>query len=115
MEKCMKICNTDNSDDLENQQIDEQFEYIHDSSMFVINALFVLLRIVFINFPFQISSFVRLNLLLVDSLPILALFTCISNIYYKNPYLRKYVWRNIFNSTSIQPQNGPNGIELQST
>ena len=110
----MKICNADNLDDLENQHVGEQFEYIHDSSMFVINALFVLLRIVFINFPFQISSFVRLNLLLVDSLPILALFICMLNFYYKNPYLRKYVWTNIFDSSSVHPQNDSNGIELQS-
>ena len=114
IEKCLKICNTDTLDHLENQQIDEQFEYIHDSNIFVINVLFFFLRILFNNLRFQILSSIRFNLLLVDSLPILALFTCISNIYYKNPYLRKYVWRNIFNSTSVQPQNGPNGIELQS-
>ena len=114
IEKCMKICYADNLNDLENQPVGEQFEYIHDSSMFIINALFVLLRIVFNNFSFEISSFIRLNLLLDDSIPILALFTCVCNIYYNNPYLRKYVWRNMFNSTSVQPQNSTMGIELQS-
>ena len=114
MEKCMKICSTDNSDDLENQQIDEQFEYIHDSSMFIINVLLIISRILFNNFSFKIWNVIRLNLILVDSFPILELFICIINIYYKNTYLRKYVWRNIFNSSSVQPQNEPIGIELQS-
>ena len=112
----MKVYNDDNLNEVEDQEIDEEFEHIPDPSTFVITVLIILFKIIKnmnLNLPTDTTIF-RLGLLLFDSFPLPILFIYLANFYCINPYLRKYVWKNIFNSSSVQPQNNPIEIELQS-
>ena len=106
-----------NSNDIvEDQVIDEDFEHIPDSSTFLITVLILFLKIMkkmYINLPIDTFIFI-FDLLLADSFPLPILLMYVTNFYWKNPYLRKYVWKKIFNSSAVEPQNNPIEIELQS-
>lgn len=107
--KCMNRCNDETLNDMENQQIDEEFEYIPSSSTFIITTVLLFLSM---SLKHSTSNF-RFSLLLQDSLPIPVLSIYLVNLYFKNPYLRKYVWKNSFNLSSVRPQTIPIDIELQ--
>ena len=99
----MKICNNDNSNELEDQEIDEEFEHIPDRSTFVLTVLIFFFQVIIRKMYLNETN--RFSLLLFDSLPMPILLLYVSNFYCINPYLRKYVWKTIFNSSSVQPQN----------
>ena len=107
----MKIWNNDIVEDVENQPNDEQFIHVFGPNTIVITTVLILLRFIFTTLPIQMLT-VRIGLLFHDSFYILAAVSLLTNFYYKNPHLRKYVWRKLFSSSSIQPQNYPTEIEL---
>ena len=118
LQECIRVYNNNNSNDIvEDQVIDEDFEHIPDSSTFLITVLILFLKIMtkmYLNLPTD-ASILRFNLLLADSFPLPTLLIYLTNFYWKNPYLRKYVWKKIFNSSAVEPQNIPAiEIELQS-
>ena len=99
-----------------NQQNYEQFVHVYGPTSFVVFSVLAVLYLfkhIFTVLPIPQMT-IRLNLLLFDSFPILVFVAFLTNFYYKNPYLRTYVWRKVMNSSSVQPQSDHIDIELQS-
>ena len=109
----MEIWNNETVDDMENQQNDEQFGHIFDLHTVGLYSVYLILFIQFHVLPREILI-LRLELLFFDSFSIINAVSHLTFFYYKNPHLRKYVWRKIFSSSTIQPQNDLIEIELQS-
>ena len=107
----MKIQNNETVENLENLQNDEQFVHVYGLNTIV----FFTVVLVFSRLPRQILIVVpRFHLLFYDSYTILADVLHLTIFYYKNSYLRKYVWQKLISSSSIKPQNDPIEIELHS-
>ena len=110
----METRNNETVDDMEYQQNDEQLIHIFDLHTVGLYSVYLILFIQFHALPSEILT-LRLELLFFDSYPII--ITAVSHLtffYYKNPHLRRYMWRKIFSSSTIQPQNDLIEIELQS-
>ena len=113
VEKILKNFNSAAMEDVENQEIGEPLEHLFDS-----NSIFFIAFLIFSQFalhfsPIQILN-TRFSLLLLDSLAIIRDIIFMLHIYYRHPHLRAYVWKNMKNTSSVQPQYGQNEIELQS-
>ena len=113
VEKIMKNFNSAAMEDVENQEIGEPLEHLFDS-----NSIFFIAFLIFLQFALHFSPIQILNsrfsLLLLDSKSIVRGVIFMSHIYYRHPHLRAYVWKNMMNTSFLQPQNGQNELELQS-
>ena len=113
VEKIMKNFNSAAMEDVENQEIGEPLEHLFDSTTIVFIAIFIILSFALRFPPIQILN-LRFSLLLLDSISILRNVVFMSNIYYRHPHLKAYVWKNMISTSSVQPQHDQNEIELQS-
>ena len=113
VEKIMKNFNSAAMEDVENQEIGEPLEHLFDSTSIVFLVILFFSSYALRFSPNQILN-LRFSLLLLDSISIVRDVVFLSHIYYRNPHLRAYVWKNMISTSSVQPQYDQNEIELQS-
>ena len=113
VEKIMKNFNKVPMEDVENQEIGEPLEHLFDSTSIVFLVILFFSSYALRFSPNQILN-LRFSLLLIDSISILRNVVFMSNIYYRHPHLKAYVWKNMISTPSVQPQFDQNEIELQS-
>ena len=113
VEKVMKNFHNAAIEDMGNQEIGEPLEHLFDSTSIVFGVIIFYSSYALRFSPNQILN-LRFSLLLLDSIPIVRDFVFMSHMYYRNPHLRAYVWKNMISTSSVQPQHDQNEIELQS-
>ena len=113
VEKVMKNFHNAAIEDMGNQEIGEPLEHLFDSTSIVLLVIILFSSYALRFLPNQILN-LRFSLLLLDSIPIVRDFVFMSHMYYRNPHLRAYVWKNMISTSSVQPQHDQNEIELQS-
>ena len=113
VEKVMKNFHNAAIEDMGNQETGEPLEHLFDSTSIVFLVILSLSFFALGYSPIQILN-LRFSLLLRDSILIVRDVVFMSHIYYRNPHLRAYVWKNMISTSSVQPQHDQNEIELQS-
>ena len=113
VEKIIEVFHNTPMEDMENQEVDEPLEHLFDSTSIVLITILIFSQFALHFSPIQILN-TRFSLLLLDSLAIIRDIIFMLHIYYRHPHLRAYVWKNMMNTSSVQPQNGQNELELQS-